>query len=203
MRFLESISNAILKRSADELIATLLIAAAIACVMAGFYALRRRKLSPSPAFVGGLALGAGLVGMTLVAGYLEYVEAQPSAGLGVMPDTYPRRPPAGTIWPAAPGPLGSYGGGWSSGFHVVVAADEDGDGRLHVDELTRLVLRADTDGDGLVNFRDIDRLIASRFPSRWRRPGPTAVDPGDRRPGLGQPGTERAAAPRVKGGSLP
>ena len=48
MRFLESISDAILNRSPEELIGALLIAGAVAIVMAGLYAIGRRKSSPSP-----------------------------------------------------------------------------------------------------------------------------------------------------------
>ena len=55
------------------------------------------------------------------------------------------------------------GPGWSSGFHVVVAADEDRNGRLTPDEAALLVRKADTDGDGTVDFRDIDRWIMSRI----------------------------------------
>jgi hypothetical protein len=44
----------------------------------------------------------------------------------------------------------------------VVAADENGDGRLNIGEVGRLILRADSDGDGLVSFGDIDKVIASR-----------------------------------------
>ena len=64
---------------------------------------------------------------------------------------------------APQGPVGIYGGGWSSGFHVVVAADEDHNGRLTPDEAAGMVRKADTDGDGTVDFRDIDRIIMSRL----------------------------------------
>jgi hypothetical protein len=166
MRFLQSISDAILNRSPDELIGALLIAAVVAMVVAGLYALGRRKSSPSPTFVGGLCLAAGASCMALAAGYIEYAE---SDGPSV---SEPNRPAPSSWPPLGPGRVtpprnwGVFGPGWSSGFLVVVAADENRDGRLTSEVVTRLVRNADTDGDGSVNFRDIDRLIANRFRPR-------------------------------------
>jgi hypothetical protein len=163
MRFLESLSDAILSRSSEELIGALFIAAAAAAVVAGLYALGRRKSSPSPSFVGGLSLAAGASCMALAAGYIEYAETDWTLG-PVANHPAPARWPAGGPGRAPLPPPGSLSrAGWSSGFHVVVAADENRDGRLTPEEVARLVRDADTDGDGSVNFRDIDRLIASRF----------------------------------------
>src|SRR5262249_50323687 len=63
---------------------------------------------------------------------------------------------------------GLIGNGMSSGFRVVVVADENHDGRLTPEEAARLVRKADTDGDGSVDFHDIDRLILSSFPRPFR-----------------------------------
>ena len=119
--------------------------------------------------------------MALTAGYIEYVETAernssvvPSRsrtcehGRQVRRVRSHRRHPGISSWP-----------GWSSGFHVVVAADENRDGRLTPEEAARLVRKADTDGDGSVNFVDIDRLIVTvRFQPRPRR----ADDRGERSP---------------------
>lgn len=170
MRFLESLSDAVLDRSPEELIGALLIAATAAVVTAGLYALRRGKSNPSPTFVGGLSLAAGVSCMVLAAGYIEYAWTSGSAKF-----LAPRRwPPGGPGRVTLPPPWNFPGAGWSSGFHVVVAADENRDGRLTQDEVARLVRRADTDGDGAVDFRDIDRLIAGRFRPPYPPSGFTA-----------------------------
>jgi hypothetical protein len=108
MRFLESISDAILNRSPEELIGALLIAAAVAIVAAGLYALCRRKSSPSPTFMGGLGLAAGASCMALAAGYIEYTETDTTTAVypriayracrrcqEVQAETQQRTPPAG------------------------------------------------------------------------------------------------------------
>ena len=186
MGFLDAIVDAILERSPAELIGALLIAAAVSVVSAGVYALCRRKSSPSPTFVCGLALAVGASCMALAAGYVEHAGAGhtsgPAANHPELARSRPGGPGQGTLLP----PWGMPGAGWSPGIHVVMAADEDGDGRLNAGEVARLVLRADTDGDGLVNFRDIDRLIASRYHSRTWPDGLTPGAPVARKSGARQ-----------------
>jgi len=186
MRFLESTSDAILNRSPQELIGALLIAAAVAIVVAGLYALGLRKSSPSPSFVGGLGLTAGAVCMALAAGYIEYAETDWTLRSAVSHPPPPRSTPGGP-GRAGPSPWGSFGPGWSSGFRFVVAADENRDGRLTPEEVARLVRKADTDGDGSVNFRDIDLLIESQLRRRLRPPGLAGVGPNDREGSAGPP----------------
>ncbi|MDR3632507.1 MAG: hypothetical protein P4L84_01655 [Isosphaeraceae bacterium] len=185
MRFLESMSDAILNRSPEELIGALLIVAVTAIVMAGLYALGRTKWSPSPTFVGGLALAAGALCMAVGAGYIEYTATHQTYGSAVNPLAFARRPSGGPGRGTLPPPWSFPGAGWSSGFHVVVAADENRDGHLTPDEAARLVRKADTDGDGSVDFRDIDRLIASRFRPPSQSSGSTAAGPNDRGGGDG------------------
>ena len=164
MRFVESISDAILNCSPEELIGALIIAATVALVVAGFYALRRRKSSPSPTFVGSLGLAAAASCMALSAGYIEYAETNRTSGSGWRDPAAPKSPPGVPRQIKPPSPRSSFGPGWSAGFHVVVAADENRDGRLTPEEVVRLVKEADTDGDGSVNFRDIDRLVGAPLP---------------------------------------
>jgi len=188
MRFLESLSDGIINRSVEELIGALFIAAAVAGVMAGIYARCRRNSSPSPTFVAGLALAAGAFCMALTAGYIEHRESARTSGSAANPFAVARSSPDGPGRLAPPEPWSISGLGWSSGFHVVVAADENRDGRVTSEEAARMVRNADTDGDGSVNFRDIDRLIATRFfqPSGRRPvplPGGAIAEPAvDRRP---------------------
>ena len=178
MRFLKSLFDAIVERSPEELIGALLIATAIAIVMAGLYALGRRKSSPSPSFVGGLLLFTGSLCMALTAGYIEYAETDWNSE-SVTSQPGPARWLPGGPRPATPPPWAFPGAGWSSGYHVIVAADENHDGLLTKDEAASLVQKADSDGDGSVDFHEIDRLIVNRIrppvvPSR-----PTATGPND------------------------
>lgn len=80
MRFLESLSDALLERSPEELIGALLIAALIAIAMAGIYALGRRNSIASPSFVGGLVLCANALCMALAAGCIEHGKANGNSG---------------------------------------------------------------------------------------------------------------------------
>jgi hypothetical protein len=164
MRFLVSVSTAVVNRSPEELFGGLLVASAVAVLMVGLFVLARRKGLPSATFVGTLLLSAGVLCMIFVAGYIEHTE----------PNLYSARP--GTNPAAIPGwfstgpsrnlhsqKSGFFMPGWTPGFHVVVAADVDHDGHVTADELLQLVKNADTDADGSVDPRDIDRLLASRF----------------------------------------
>ena len=187
MRFLVSLSDAILDRSPEELIGAMLIAAAVAVIVAGLYTLARKKSSPSPTFVGGLGLAAGASCMALSAGYLEYAGRDWTSGAAVSRVSPARRPSGAPDRAGLPPPWTVPGMGWSSGIHVIATADENRDGLLTPDEAARLVRNADQDGDGAVNFRDIDRLIAERFRPSRQPYGLTTAGPGDRGGSGGRP----------------
>ncbi len=172
MRFLESIADAVLGRTPEELIGAVLLGVAISAVLAGIYSLGQKKSPPSTSFVGNLAFGGVASGMLLAAGYIQYRETAWIVGEGPVSQngSGPARGPQGQRPPHQPPNEGFPRGIWSSGFHVVVAADTDRDGRVTADELARMVHEADTDGDGSVNFHDIDRLMASRFRPSWTLP---------------------------------
>jgi hypothetical protein len=191
MRFLESLADAIVNRSVDELIGALLIAGAAGVVVAGLYALGRRTSSPSPTFVGGLGLAAGALCMALAAGYIEYAENARLLGSASNQAAPPTWPPGGPVRVPPPPPGSFFGPGWSSSFHVVLAADLNHDGRLTPDEAAQMVRNADTDGDGAVTFRDIDRVILSRFRPRLQPSdfADTLAGPNDRERGGGSPET--------------
>jgi hypothetical protein len=107
----------------------------------------------------------------------------------------PARWPSGARGPGSlPPPWAFSGTGWSTGFHVVVAADENRDGRLTPEEMAHLVRKADTDGDGSNNSLDIDRLVMSRFqfPSQPSSPPGAWTNDRGRRDGLAD--IERGAA---------
>lgn len=164
MIFLSSIVNAIVDRTPAELIGALLVSGAVAAVVAALHVRGRRKEPLSPTFIGGITLGAGLACMALTAGYIEYA-ASPlkNNGAGAIPQSVAGWAPAGQGGSNPPAPWGTYGAGWSSGVHIVMAADEDHDGRLTPDEAARFVRQADIDGDGTVDAQDIDKRVIDRF----------------------------------------
>jgi hypothetical protein len=192
MGFLGSVADGVLDRSAEELIGAIFVAAAVALVMAGLYWLGRRKAMESPSFVGALAFAAGVACMAVVLGHIEQTAASQVSGTGLFAP-FPPKPTRGPINLAKqPLPPAFYGAGWSSGFHVVLAADEDHNGRLTRDEVDRLVQKADTDGDGSVDFRDIDRLIVGRV--RWPSPPLGANFPEGRNRQVRAEGSSKTAA---------
>lgn len=162
MQFLECCSDAIVNRTVDELIGAMFLAVAVALVMAGAYALHRRKSPPTPTFVGTLALVSGLLGMAVAVGYIEYAETVAING-GVPSFNLADSKKGGMVPGPKMLPWNYFWAGRSSGFHVVVAADRNHDGRLTPDEVALMVRKADRDGDGSVDFHDIDQLLASRF----------------------------------------
>lgn len=171
MNFLNSMADVVLDRSPEVLVGALMAATALAVIMAAIYALGQRKLPGSSTLVGALVFGSSLLSMALAAGYFEHAAGRRVYGSGAVPPGFPAWPPAGAPRHFTMRPPGMSGAGWSSGFHVVIAADEDHNGRVTADELARLVRKADTDGDGSVESRDIDRLILGRFRPPSSQPG--------------------------------
>ena len=132
--------------------------------------------------------------MALAAGYFEYTENALASRSAPKLPTRSRWQSRSSGPVTQPHPWSMSAPAWSSGFHVVVAADENLDGRVTPEEVARLVRKADSDGDGSVNFHDIDRLIANRFrQARSRRSGPVAIGPNDRKRGDGSLGSGRGA----------
>jgi hypothetical protein len=164
MTFLESVANALVDRSPEQLFGAVMVAAAVAVVMVCVFALLRRSVPPSATLVGGLVLAAGVICMTVTVGYIEYTERILSnRKLGTLPPAFPGWPTHGQGGSAHSGSPGRATPFRSPGFHVIIPADEDRDGRVTADELAHLVRKADANADGSVDVREIDQFIASRF----------------------------------------
>ena len=179
MRFLESISDAILNRSPEELIGALLIAAAVAIVVAGLYgsaAGSRVPLRPSSAAWASPPVPCAWPWPRAISSAARTNWNSGSAANYGAPQRWPQA--ALEIGPRRR--LGASRGGLVVGFHVVVAADENRDGRLTPEEVARLVRKADTDGDGWSTSRDRppDCKAASGPPSQPS--SLTAAGPNDR-----------------------
>jgi EF hand len=193
MKFLECIADAFLDSTAEELIGAMLIVVGIAVLMSALCVLRSRKASPSPTFVGGLVLGAGASCMVLATGYFRYAETVRIPGPASHLPFIPKRPIGGLLPDPPPPPRHNLGIGWSSGVQIVLAVDENHDGRITVEEASQLVRKADTDGDGSVNSHDIDRLVMSGFRPPPRQSTPTTSGMNERPRPVQPPAEEEGA----------
>ncbi len=175
MNFLDSVGNAVLDRSPDELIAALFVAGVIALLLTGLFIFGRRKVRSHATFAGGLILVASILSMVGAAGYVNSKTGiSKDRRRSDRPNSIPVRQP------------GRAGAPWTSGVHMVTVSDSDRDGRLTPEEVARFVREADADGDGSVDFREIDRLVSSRIRDRFaeagRRHPATAGDDSPERP---------------------
>lgn len=195
MRFVKSVGDVVFERTSEELIGAVFVAVVLGLVMAGLFALWRRKVSDATTLFVGLTLVANVACMTLAVGYVRYVETKDADSPKGAP---PAWPPGGFASFATPvgnapcGPWGATSGPWPSlGFLVVMATDADRDGRLTPDEIARFVQEADKHGKGSVDFNDIDTQIRRRHgappdpagisppPDVSREATPTPPGPGD------------------------
>lgn len=186
MKYLSAISDAVLDRSANELIGAVLLAVVVALIIAGLHALFRRKVSEPSTLVGGLTIVANIVCMVVAVGYVEALRKPwaTSQGSVASPANRHRGPGFGAHGPRH-GPAFGF---WSPGFQMVTAADTDRNGRLTEEEVAQLVQEADRDGDGSVDSRDIDNFLRSRMkppssfvgpPRPVEGPRPNPVDQGE------------------------
>jgi hypothetical protein len=160
MNFLDSVGNAVLDRSPDELIVALFVAGALALILTGLFILGRRKVRSHATFAGGLILVASILSMVGAAGYVDSrTGVSRDRRRSDRPNSVPVREPRRA------------GASWTSGLHMVTVADSDRDGRLTPEEVARFVREADADGDGSVDFREIDRLVTSRVRDRFAEAG--------------------------------
>ncbi len=70
MEYLNSVGDAVVDRSLQELIGAIMVALALALAMAGLYALGRRKVSDSAMLVTCLTIISSVASMALTGGYL-------------------------------------------------------------------------------------------------------------------------------------
>ena len=155
--YLQSMTDVLIDRSIEELVGAMMIALVLALVLAGFYALARRKMNDSPMLMIGLLLFASIMSMALAAGYIAN-DRQAFMPVPGSPPSTARRPPSG--FHAGPGGAP----GRSPGLRIVMAADADNDGRLSPEEAAQFVLTADSSGRGSVDPRDLDNAFMKGRP---------------------------------------
>jgi len=145
--FFVSLGNAVVDRSADELIGAVIIALALSLAMAGLYCLGRRSLRENMTPIIVLMLVANLVSMCVGAGYLALVRKKVGR-------------------PLMAGRFGSVAGSESMWTDAIFrAADLNRDGRITGEEASlaadQFVRRADSSGRGAIDPQSLDRAIST------------------------------------------
>jgi hypothetical protein len=132
-RYLQSIFNVVVDRSAESLIGAVLIALVLALVVAGVYALLHRKVSDPTVLLTCLVMAANVAAMMVAGGYVRTA----SMRMG--------RPGVRSIGVEPRFPPGGFGGGPGRGpgmaSRILDGADSDGDGRLSAAEASEGVDR--------------------------------------------------------------
>jgi hypothetical protein len=176
--YLDSMGNVVVDRSADELIAAVVAALAVALAMAGVYWIGRRKTSENlmPFIV--LMIVANLVSMALGAGYMLHARR---TGRHLPHDGFRAFPPR------------AHHGNDPDAVLVqtfIRAADRNRDGLLTSEEASRaasdLVRQVDTTGKGSIDTRSVDSIVRAALlledESRRQHPFPPFGPPPARPP---------------------
>ena len=161
--YLQSLTDAVLDRTTEELLGAVMIALALALALAGLYALGRRKLKDPIMLMTGLMLFANLASMVVAAAYV--VKARKDITSDGRNAAFP--PLAGHLGHGGPpsnhgrpdGPPGS-----AVAFGIVKTADTNNDGKLSPDEAAAFVRLADTSGKGSIDGHDLETALMRSLP---------------------------------------
>ncbi len=142
--------DSLLDLSADELLGALLVCAVMAMILAGVFALARKRTADSPGLVAGLVLAACVVSMTLSLGYStrriqEQVPNSPNEPSRPQP-----RAPGPSAWTRMPMffPRPSMHMGSLLSRMIMDAFDADHDNHLTRDEVALALAGILTDNEG-------------------------------------------------------
>jgi hypothetical protein len=187
MEFLNSVGDAVVDRSLEELIGAIMLALALALVMAGIYALGRRKVNDSTMLVTCLTIVSSLTSMALAGGFFtDMIRKQRQEVRGVRSRGFPPPPMAGMEEVMA--------------RQIMMMADTDGDHSLSAEEAARavdsFVRAADASGKGSLDATTLANSIRSHIPPFHRRSHATpAIPAAEAGPGSGAtPPTDDAQA---------
>jgi hypothetical protein len=154
--FFSSLANAVVDRSADELIGAVIIALGISLAFAGLDFLGRRKVRDARMPMIVVMIGANLVSMAFAAGYFVHLRRSRANSVRERSEREPNRP-----------------------FFVLVestfrSADKNHDGLLSSEEASvaaaEFVRNADTTGRGSIDASALENAITTSSSYRARRP---------------------------------
>jgi hypothetical protein len=175
--YIESVIDALAERTAQELIAALMIALTLSLILSGLYILGKRKTSDALALMSILTLLGCTVSMALAAGYVQLTlrGGQPSAGRVVDADHRDLPPTNPESFLAQ---------------RLFKESDLDGDGLISGEEAARaaelFVRQADPSGKGMIDRQTLRMVLRpylrpppGTFQSPPPPPGPPHGDEGD------------------------
>jgi hypothetical protein len=154
--FFSSLANALVDRSADELIAAVIVALGISLAFAGLDFLGRRKVRDARMPMIVVMIGANLVSMAFAAGYFVHLRRSRANSARERTEREPNRP-----------------------FFVLVEstfrnADKNHDGLLSSEEASvaaaEFVRNADATGRGMIDAASLENAITASSSYRVRRP---------------------------------
>lgn len=163
--FFDSLTNVIVDRSADELIAAVMVALGLSLAFAGLDFLARRKAHEGRMLMIGLMIGANLCSMAIAAGYLVHLRRSRGALASDRSQAQSVRPYLDLV---------------DSTFRE---ADENRDGLLSSEEAAvaaaEFVRRVDPTGKGMINALSLEQALPHAGFHRGRRPigGPMPYPP--------------------------
>jgi hypothetical protein len=157
--YFQSLSDALIDRTIEELIGAVLMALALALALTGLYKLVRRKVNDPGMPMIALMLCANVISMALAASYItqarrEFLPKMDRPAMAWRPPSEFRGGPGGPGkrppgMPVAPG--------------FVSAADADQDGRLSPEEAAEFVRTADAGAKGSIDAHDLDDALRGHF----------------------------------------
>lgn len=164
LQYWEAVQNALIDRSAQELIGAMAVALILSLIVTGLYNLGRRKIQDGVMLMTVLVLLACVVAMTLTAGFFtrrrdgSLRRTGPAAGFYGHPWAEPDRASMLAQW-------------------LLERADRDRDGRLSEEEAAgaaaRFIREGNTEGTGPLNLEGLTYALRTNSivpPPAWPRP---------------------------------
>ncbi len=177
MEYLNSVGDAVVDRSLQELIGAIMVALALALATAGLYALGRRKVSDSAMLVTCLTIVSSVASMALAAGYLTERERRQRQEI-------PGARSSGFR------PRAAVSRGDLMAREIMKMADTDGDHSLSTEEAARaadsFIRAADASGKGSLDAPSLAKAVHFHMRNHDQQsPMPPAITPAEASPGAG------------------
>ncbi len=154
--FFDALANAIVDRSADELIGAVIVALGLSLAFAGLDFIGRRKVRDARMPMIVLMIGANLISMAVAAGYLVHARRTRAALARENAQGMPFMPNAILV------------------ESIFRSADTNHDGLISIEEASvaagEFVRRADPSGNGMIDVPTLEHMITMAGMLRTRRP---------------------------------